>query len=63
MNIIFCAGVEVLISWAALAQARKAHRAGQVGKARVWLLAAGLAGVLAVGQIAGIITMILDGSL
>ena len=56
MNIIFCAGVEVLISWVALVQARKAQRAGQVGKARVWLLSAGLAGVLAVAQIAAILT-------
>jgi hypothetical protein len=56
MSSAVCSGAAFLISWAALVQARKAQKAGQLGKARIWLLVAVPAGVVALVNLIAILS-------
>jgi hypothetical protein len=61
MTSIVCVGVAFLVSWAALVQERKAQEAGELAKARAWLLVAVLSGLWTVLWIAAQIDAVLQG--
>lgn len=55
MSTLICTGVSVLVASAALSEMTKARKAGDINKARLWLLIAVPAGLMAVCYIAAVL--------